>query len=257
MNPVEEYIKERDKRVLGELTDWDLQTAVSNFTGHLVPHQFVKNFTWMGVPILQYPTDLMVIQEILFKVKPDFVIECGVAFGGLTCFIATCMDRINCEARLFAIDIDMREYTKRTLDKIIFPFVRPVQASSTSMAAINAVKKELDPFIDAYKTEPEIYEPPAVMVILDSNHTHDHVLKELQLYSPLVSVGSYIIVMDTAIEFYHHLDKNKNRPWGKGNNPWTAVQSFMKDNDQFVVDYEVETRALITSAPGGWLRRIK
>jgi cephalosporin hydroxylase len=96
-----------------------------------------------------------------------------------------------------------------------------------------------------------------VLILLDSCHSHAHVLQELRLYSPLVSIDSFIIVNDTAIEFYGHLDKNQDRPWGKGNNPYSAVMEFMKNNDEFIIDREVESRALITSAPSGWLRRIK
>lgn len=95
------------------------------------------------------------------------------------------------------------------------------------------------------------------MVVLDSNHTHDHVLKELKLYSPLVSLNSYIVVFDTAIERYGHLDSNRDRPWKPGNNPWTAVQEFMKGNDEFTIDKDIERRALITSAPDGFLQRTK
>jgi cephalosporin hydroxylase len=239
MNPIETYIHDRDEQVRKNLQCGFLDYDAFHFTGSLVRTNFVKNFTYCGIPILQYPTDLMVMQELIWQIKPDCIIETGIAFGGMTKFYSDMLGRV--AGILIAIDIEIREHAKKVLCGLdVFDF----EGSSIDEKIFEEVRRivRLD---------------EKVLISLDSNHTHDHVLQELKLYSPLVSVGSYIVVFDTAIEFYGHLDKNQDRPWGKGNNPYSAVQEFMKDNDEFIVDKEVEQRALITSAPGGFLRRIK
>jgi len=243
VNPAEKYFNERDGQVRQNLTDRDLEIDVHRLTESLVRTNYVKNFTYMGIPILQYPTDLMVMQELIWQIRPKRIVEIGVAFGGMTSFYSDMLFSAGVAAgKVLALDIDIRSHAKALLQGL--PRCETLEGSS------------VDPYV-AEDVFDIIGKWAPVLVSLDSNHTHDHVLQELKLYSPLVSVGSYLVVFDTAIQFYGHLDKNQDRPWGKGNNPWTAVQEFMKDNDEFVVDKDIEQRALITSAPGGWLRRVK
>jgi cephalosporin hydroxylase len=243
MNPTETYIHDRDEQVRLNLKDRDLRVNTEKFIPELVRTNYTKNFTWMGVPILQYPQDLMVMQELIWAIKPDYIIETGVAFGGMLVFYASILESIG-DGTVLGIDIDPRDYNMKILEKHPLRHrISVTKGSSTDKHVIEAVKD----FVQKGK----------VLVSLDSMHTHAHVLKELQLYSPLVSVGSYIVVFDTAIEEYGHFDKNQDRPWGPGNNPMTAVKEFMKGNEEFVVDREVEQRALITAAPGGFLRRVK
>jgi cephalosporin hydroxylase len=210
----------------------------------------------MGIPIMQHPSDLMVMQEILFEVKPFVIIETGVAFGGMTKFYADMMLQIHGgdeeeNGLVIGVDIDIRDHTIEALgEDIDRGAVQLLKLNSTDNVFADDLRK-------IYDNNPEDKEYQTTLVSLDSNHSHAHVLKELQLYSPFVSVGSYIVVFDTAIEFYGHLDKHQDRPWGKGNNPYTAVQEFMEGNDEFIVDWEVEARAGITSAPGGWLKRVR
>jgi cephalosporin hydroxylase len=246
MEPIEEYTAARDKQVLENLTNRDLHIDTYRFTESLVKTNFIKNFTWMGVPILQYPTDLMIMQEIIWRVKPHYIIETGVAFGGMLMFYRTVSDAI-----VVGIDIDIRPHAHKALRDYLYEEsdlnteerIRLIEGSSVDVGTLKQIEY--------------IKNHHPVLVSLDSNHTHEHVLQELRLYSPLVSVGSYIVVFDTAIEFFGHLDKNQDRPWKPGNSPYTAVQEFLKENDNFVVDKEIEQRAIVTSAPGGWLRRIK
>lgn len=249
MNATETYIHNRDEQVRINLEDRDLRVNAERFTVELVRTNYTKNFSWMGVPILQYPQDLMVMQELIWDIKPNYIIETGVAFGGMLVFYASILEAIGSRnglatGKVMGIDIDPRDSNMKVLEK--HPLRNRIwitKGSSVDKHIIEAVK--------------DFVKDGTVLVSLDSLHTHTHVLQELQLYAPLVSVGSYIVVFDTAIEFYGHLDKNQDRPWGKGNNPWTAVQEFMKDNDEFVVDKEIEQRALISAAPGGFLRRVK
>ncbi len=252
MNPTEEYIAARDKQVRQNIAELnnpnygydDRQTnagRIADFTEYLVKTNYTKNFTWAGIPIIQYATDLMVMQEIIWQVRPEWIIECGLAFGGMTAFYATMLDFMG-HGYVLGIDIDIREHTRKAL---LHPRIALKQSSSIDEGLIKTVR--------------ELVQGTTVLVALDSCHSHIHVLKELELYAPLVSVGSYIVVFDTAIEFYHHLDKAQDRPWGNGNSPYTAVQAFLKTEmgQNFVVDREVEMRALITAAPGGFLQRIK
>lgn len=246
MGEIDDYIRARDEQVRDNLNNQPLAEAVYDFTRQLVNSNYVKNFTWMDIPILQYPSDLMVMQEIIFKIVPDVIIETGVAFGGMTNFYASVLKSLGrYDATVFAIDKEIREHTRQIV--ATSPFRSYITLIESDSADENVVRQ----------IEPACIPGDTVLVSLDSNHTHEHVLKELRLYSELVSVDSYIVVFDTAIEFFGHLDKNQDRPWGKGNNPYTATQEFLKENDSFIADKEVEQRALFTSAPGGWLRRIK
>jgi len=243
MDAIEQYVHERDEQVRQNLTNRDLEIDVHRLTESLVRTNFVKNFTYMGVPILQLPSDLMVMQELIFQIRPKVIVETGIAFAGMTSFYSDMLFAAGISnSFVLSVDVDIREHASATLRAL--PRCTYLEGSSIDEHIVQDVKDILSG-------------RSPVLVSLDSSHTHNHVLQELKLYSPLVSVGSYIVVFDTAIEFYGHLDKNQDRPWGKGNNPWTAVQEFMKGNDEFVVDKEVEKRALITSAPGGWLRRTK
>lgn len=240
MNAIKQYIHDRDEQVRKNMKDDLLALRTKYFTERIVQTNYTKSFTWMGIPILQYTSDLMVMQEIIWEVRPDWIIECGVAFGGMTAFYATILDFMG-HGNVLGIDIEIREHTK----KIHHPRIQFRQSSSTDETLLKEIRF--------------LVKENSVLVSLDSNHTHAHVLKELELYAPLVSVGSYIVVFDTAIEFYGHLDVNQDRPWGKGNNPWTATQEFLKTEmgQNFVIDKEVEQWALISAAPDGWLRRIK
>ena len=243
MNPILEYVIDRDEQVKQNLDDRDLRMATYHFTKELVRTNYTKNFLWMGMPILQYPTDLMIIQELIWRIKPDYIIETGVAFGGMLVFYANILEVIG-KGRVIGIEINPQDHNMKELE--LHPLqnrIKVIRGSSIDKHTIETVK--------------DLIRKGKVFVSLDSNHTHDHVLQELRLYAPLVSVGSYIIVFDTAIEEFGHLDKNQDRPWGKGNNPYTATQEFMKNNDEFIVDKEIEQRALISAAPGGWLKRIK
>ena len=221
-------------------------------------HQFLKdsinekysyNFSWMGRPIIQYPQDLVAVQEIIWDVKPDLIIETGVAHGGSAVFFASLLE-MNAlssgpkDAEVWCVEIDLRAHNREALVvHPMYPRLRIFDGSSVD-AKIAAVIAE-----KASKCE-------RVLVILDSNHTHKHVLGELNLYASLVSVGSYCVVFDTVIEDLDGVEF-VDRPWGKGNNPKTAVAEFLKTNSDFVVETAIDDKLLISAAPGGYLKRIK
>ncbi|MCB4790684.1 MAG: cephalosporin hydroxylase family protein [Elusimicrobia bacterium] len=207
-------------------------------------HKFTYNFDWLGRPIIQHPEDTMALQEIIWKIKPDLIIETGIAHGGSLIFSASMLELIGGNGKVLGIDIDIRKHNRVEIEKHkMFKRITMIQGSSVADDIIRKVRK----FAKGKKR---------VLVCLDSMHTHEHVLKELQLYSPLVKKGSYLIVFDTNVE-----DMPKrffpDRPWDKGNNPKTAVWEFLKTNDRFEIDKEIENKLLITEAPDGFLKCIK
>ena len=220
--------------------------SAQKFLRNSIDEKYSYNFSWMGRPIIQYPQDLVAVQEIIWDVKPDLIIETGVAHGGSAVFFASLLElNAQCggpkDAEVWCVEIDLRTHNREALvEHPMYPRLRIFDGSSVDMK-IAAVIGERAAKCDR------------VMVILDSNHTHQHVLGELNLYASLVSVGSYCVVFDTLIEYVVVVD----RPWGKGNNPKTAVAEFLKTNSDFVVDYSIDEKLLISAAPGGYLKRVK
>lgn len=197
------------------------------------------NFTWLGLPIIKFPNDILVMQEVIWNVKPDVIIETGIARGGSLIFFASLMKLINRKGLVIGVDIDIRKKNELALKKHpLSKHIKLFKGSSISEEIIKKLKKNLS--------------NKKVLVILDSMHTEEHVLKELEIYSKIVTKNSYLIVQDTFVEFF---PKNhfKNRPWDKGNNPLTAVKKFLKTNKDFVVDNKISSKIGITENPMGYL----
>jgi cephalosporin hydroxylase len=208
-----------------------------------VKHRYSYNFSWLGRPIIQYPQDMIAAQEVIWKVKPDLIVETGIAHGGSLIFYASLLELIG-KGRVVGVDIEIREHNRVEIEKhSMFKRISMIQGSALDPAVVEQV------YSAAKGAE-------VVLVILDSNHTHEHVLKELELYSPLVKRDSYLIVYDTVVEDLPD-ECFQDRPWGKGNNPKTAVWEFLKNNDRFEIDAELENKLLLTVAPDGYLRCIK
>jgi cephalosporin hydroxylase len=240
---VEKYIKESEQKTSINQA-WADRGIIRTFTEYLVEIDFTKRYTWMGRPIIQYPTDLMVLQELIWKLEPDLIIETGTAFGGTAVFYASILEAMG-KGRVITVDNDLRYHNRRALERHpLSGRITPVTGDSIATTVIDLIGTVIGKNI-----------LQTVMVCLDSNHTHSHVMQELALYSCFVSPGSYMIVFDTAIELMMK-EKPADRPWGPGDNPYTAVQEFMSRDKRFVVDREIEQRAMITAAPGGWLRRL-
>ena len=207
-------------------------------------YRYSYNFTWLGRPIVQYPQDIMAMQEIIWRVQPDLIIETGIAHGGSLIFYASMLELIGGTGRVLGIDIDIREHNRQAIEAHpMFKRITMIEGSSIEQSTVDRV------MVFARHAK-------RVLVVLDSNHTHDHVLNELELYSPFVTRGSYLVVFDSVVEDMP-ADAFPDRPWGRGNNPKTAVWEFLKTNDRFAIDKEVENKLLITVAPDGYLKCIK
>jgi cephalosporin hydroxylase len=210
-------------------------TFVNN--SNLVKYAYVWN--WMGLPVIQMPEDLIKVQEIIFETKPDVVIETGVAWGGSLAFYGSVLKSIG-HGRVIGIDITIPEQNaKRILESNSGDLITLIEGSSIEEEVFTKVS-ELIP------------ENSKVLLVLDSHHTHEHVLKELQLWSKLVMKGSYIVVCDTIVEFIES-PSDRVRPWGKGNNPFTAVQEFLTLSSRFSSENEYNSKSLTTFHPGGFL----
>lgn len=215
----------------------------AEFMKKTVEHRYSYNFTWMGRPIIQYPQDMVAMQEIIWAVKPDLIIETGIAHGGSLVFYASMLELIGAPGIVLGVDIDIREHNRVAIDA--HPMRKRIQMIQGSSLDPGLVRQVSDVAKGAKR----------ILVALDSNHTHQHVLEELQLYSPFVTEGSYLVVFDTIVEdmpksFY------PDRPWGPGDNPKTAVAEFLRSNRRFEIDDDIEKKLLLTVAPSGYLRCI-
>ncbi len=245
MNPTEAFKKEFEERVEGQGKNEQLLAASSRFVEETIRSGYSYNFSWMGRPIIQYPQDIVAIQEIIWKVKPDLIVETGIAHGGSLILSASILELIGGDGNVLGIDIDIRDHNKEAI--INHPMSKRITMIEGSSIDENIIKQVRDFAKGKSK----------VLVILDSNHTHSHVLQELKAYAPLVSIDSYLMAFDTIVE---DLPKDFDwgaRPWGKGNNPKTAVNEFLKDNTQFAIDDAIDNKLLVSVAPGGYLKRIR
>lgn len=223
--------------------DQSLQRVSNDWMKAVQPHQYTYHFTWMGRPIIQLPQDIVAVQEVIWKVKPKWIIETGVAHGGSLILSASMLQLIGGEGRVIGIDIDIRAHNRAAIEE--HPMAHRIDLIQGSAIDEAVVKQVFD----------KVKDDGPVLVILDSNHTHEHVLRELEMYSPLVRKGSYLLVMDTAVEDLP-AEFFADRPWGPGDNPKTAVREFLKTNTRFEVDKPFEDKLLLTVAPEGYLKCI-
>ena len=230
-------------------SDTELHAEAKSFVKKTCEYRYSYNFTWLGRPIIQYPQDMVAMQELIWNIRPDLIIETGIAHGGSLIFYASMLELVascggNASARIVGIDIDIRAHNRIQIEN--HPMAKRIEMIEGS---------SIDPSIIG-RARTLAGEVERVMVCLDSNHTHDHVLSELQAYAPLTSLNSYCIVFDTVVEDLPE-DLFPDRPWGPGNNPKTAVDEFLKSHPEFENDESVEKKLLITVAPGGYLKRVR
>lgn len=246
MNPVQQFKEERLQDMAAMKEDKDLRDQSLEWMLRADKYKYIYNFTWMGRPIIKFPQDIMALQEVIWQVKPDLIIETGIAHGGSIIFSASMLELLGNDGKVIAVDIDIRKHNRDEIEK--HPMMKRITMLEGSSVSPEIVGQIAD-FAKDYKN---------IMVCLDSNHTHQHVLDELRLYAPLVSLNSYIILPDTLIEFFPKGYYSENRPWDVGDNPYSAMEAFLKENNEFVKDESITDKLLITEAfGGGFLRRTK
>jgi cephalosporin hydroxylase len=224
--------------------DASLNATANDLLTKIAEYRYSYNFSWLGRPIIQYPQDMIAMQEIIWQVNPDLIIETGIAHGGSLVFYASMLELLGGQGQALGIDIDIREHNRQAIEQ------HPMSKRITMMQG-SSIDEGLVAGVREFARGKE-----RVLVTLDSNHTHDHVLAELQLYSPLVTKDSYLVVFDTIVEEMPD-DFYPDRPWSKGNNPMTAVREFMETTDRFEIDTEITNKLVISAAPDGYLRCVK
>ena len=258
LETVESFIQERDERIRELVEDRSFRALSTNWVKQAMRQQYVYNFDWLGRPIIQFPQDVHAMQEMVWATRPDVIIETGIAHGGSLILSASLLALLDyCDAmqqgrsfdprssrrQVVGVDIDIRPHNRAALEQHpLFHKLELIEGSSVEPSTIDAVR-------DAVGTTER------VMVCLDSMHTHDHVLAELDAYASMTTLGCYCAVFDTFVEdmpqgFY------RNRPWDVGNNPKTAVHEWLKQNPQFEIDAGLAAKLAVTAAPDGFLRRI-
>lgn len=239
--------------------DKQLYETAAAFMHASIASKYSYNFSWQGRPIIQYPQEMVAMHELIWQIKPDLIIETGIAHGGSLIFNASqlaqldlcdaieagaMLDPKNSKRKVLGIDIDIRAHNRAAIEgHLMASRIQMIQGSSIAPDIIAQVQD-----IAANYSR--------VLVCLDSNHTHDHVLAELQAYAQLTSIGSYCCVFDTVIE---DMPANMfpDRPWGQGDNPKTAVWEYLKSHPEFEIDKSIQHKLLITVAPDGYLKRVK
>ena len=224
--------------------DPEVRAAALDLVKRTLAYRWTYNFSWLGRPVIQFPPDLIAIQELIWAIRPRRIVETGIAHGGSLIHSASILELLGGEGRVIGVDIEIRPHNREAIDA--HPMRRRIGMIEGS---------SIDPATFA-KVEAAVGGAGPVLVILDSMHTHDHVLRELELYAPLASVGSYCVVLDTIIEDLPE-SAYPDRPWGKGNNPKTAVHAFVGSDPRFEIDRELEAKLLLTVAPDGWLKRVR
>lgn len=258
MNEVEKFKAEVAQNIKSLGGDKDVQALSRIWTREISPHKYAYNFKWLGRPAIQFPQDQIALQELIWEIRPDLIIETGIAHGGSLAFSASMLALLDmCDAiergekldpqishrKVLGIDIDIRAHNRVAIE------THPM-ASRIQMIEGSSIAPEI---VERVRAVAANYS--CVLVCLDSNHTHDHVLAELEAYAHLTSVGSYCVVFDTLIEDMP-ADMFPDRPWGPGNNPKTAVWEYLKTHPEFEIDKSIQHKLLITVAPDGYLKRV-
>jgi cephalosporin hydroxylase len=220
--------------------EWQREAARGNY---------IYNFSWLGRPIIQLPQDILAMQELIWSVQPDLIVETGIAHGGSLIFSASMLElNAACggpaDAEVVGIDIDIRAHNREAIEAHpLSKRIHMIEGSSVAPEVVEQVRARAEG-------------RRSVMVCLDSNHTHEHVLAELNAYAPLTSVGSYCVVFDTGVEEMP-AEMFNDRPWGPGNSPKTAMWAFLESDGRFEIDRPVSDKLLITVAPDGYLKRVR
>lgn len=246
MKPFDEEVQER---LAANGRNQPLQDAARTFMRESTRPKYSYNFSWLGRPIIQYPQDIVAMQELIWALQPDLIVETGIAHGGSLILWSSLLElNAACggpqDARVVGVDIDIRAHNREAIEA--HPMVKRItmiEGSSVEPSVLGQVQAAA-------------VGRDRVLVCLDSNHTHAHVLAELEAYAPLTTAGSYCVVFDTVIEDLP-AGTYPDRPWGPGDNPKTAVREYLASHPEFEVDEQFDDKLLISVAPGGYLKRVR
>ena len=248
MSEYEKFRAESAQEIATQGQDQDLAVAGRNWAELANARRYSYHFEWLGRPIIQYPQDIIAMQELIWSIQPDLIIETGIAHGGSLIFSASMLElNAACggpqQGEVLGVDIDIRSHNRTAIEAHpMFKRISMIQGSSIAPEIIEQVRAKAEG-------------KRRVLVCLDSNHTHEHVLAELQAYAPLTSVDSYCVVFDTIVEDMP-AEMFPDRPWGPGNNPKTAVREYLKSHPEFEINKAIDHKLLISVAPGGYLKRV-
>ena len=249
LNP-QEFSFEKIKRVEGNSTDSSFMKSTDDFLCELITRQYSYNFTWAGLPIIQFPEDVVAMQEIIFETKPDVIVETGVARGGSLVFYASLLKLLE-KKKVIGVDVKILDFNRELIEKhFLSSHIVLIEGDSTNPDTLVRIKREIG-------------ENDQILVCLDSNHSESHVSAELNLYAGMVSIGSYIVVFDSTVEELTQdqiaifNNEYNDGDWGKGNNPGSAVRKFLENNSNFKLDPFFNSRSMVSNCRGGFLKRIK
>jgi cephalosporin hydroxylase len=242
---IKKFNQEKKELIASNAINEKLQKAKEDFNIESNKAKYSYNFSWMGRPIIAYPQDMLAMQEIIWEIKPDLIIEAGIAHGGSLVYYASLLELIGGEGFVLGLDIDIRKHNRDLIET--HPMIKRIKMIEGDSTSLEIARQVYEIAKDKKR----------VLVCLDSNHTHDHVLKELHLYAQLVSVGSYCVVFDTIVEELPSDYMPGGRDWNPGNNPKTAVKYFLQNNGDFEIDKSIDNKILISVAPDGYLKRVK
>lgn len=248
--PPPKYIDEIRERIAAHAADPDLATVKKDLLDQMNWKSYAYNFTWFGRPVIQIPQDAFTFQEMIWEVRPDLIIETGIAHGGSLIFSASMLALLEMfgmvsEPLVAGVDVDIRSDNRSAIERHpASRWITMLEGSSVDPVIVQKVAE-----IASGKSR--------VMLFLDSNHTHDHVLAELRAYTPMVTPGSYCVVLDTGVEDINPSAIAPGREWCRGNSPKSALTQFLREDDRFVLDGFYHEKAWVTSAPGGFIKRVK
>lgn len=244
MNELEQFYLDRSESINFQSNNTELRQKGIDFLVSTGNSKYSYNFSWMGRPIIAYPQDMIAMQEIIWDIKPDLIIEAGIAHGGSLVYYASLLELIGDQGFVLGLDIDIRKHNKDLIEA--HPMAKRIQMIEGDSTSLEIANKVYEIAKDKKR----------ILVCLDSNHTHEHVMKELNLYAKLTSIGSYCVVFDSSIEDMPEDWDWGARQWGKGNNPKTALLEFIQTNPNFEIDKSINGKLLISVAIDGYLKRM-
>lgn len=258
-DPTQQFAQERRQQIASYPKDEGFTAQSQAWLEASMRRRYVYNYDWLGRPIIQYPQDMVAIQELVWSTRPDLIIETGIAHGGSLVLSASLLTMLDyCDAvqagtaldpkaskrKVLGLDIDIRSHNREAIES--HPLAHKIDMIQGSSISPETIAK-----VHAYARGYQ-----RVMVCLDSNHTHEHVLAELRAYAPLTTPGCYCVVFDTFVEDMP-VDLFPDRPWAPGDNPKTAVHAYLKEQSVFEIDVAIPNKLQVTVAPDGFLKRVR